>query len=349
MYKNYQVVVNTAAGRRRYMQYLIPYIVESKIVDRYDIWINTHNGADIEFFKQMAEAFPVINLVWQPDGIVNGIASINAFYKQCIEPNTIYFKLDDDIVWMEPRLIEKMVQFRVDNPQYFLVSPLVINNALSTYLLEINKKIKLDRYYNSSANHPILWNSGIFATSLHLWFIQNHLANERWSTLYVGKKEMAMTRFSINAILWFGDEMRKFNGVVPGDDEEFLSCIYPTLNGISNAWNGDAIVSHFAFFTQRQHLDKAGILEMYGAQMQQEWTNNDAKKQIFQQVHSIMQTIQQNEAKYLANPSPYKTIIVSRNIKQILKSLLPTWLTRWIHDFRGSKPRQYILTSEDQE
>ena len=54
MYKNYRVVVNTAAGRRRYMQYLIPYIVSSDIVDRYDIWINTHNGADIEFFKQVA-------------------------------------------------------------------------------------------------------------------------------------------------------------------------------------------------------------------------------------------------------------------------------------------------------
>lgn len=82
MYKNYKVVVNTAAGRRRYMQYLIPYIVSSEIVDRYDIWINTHNGADIEFFKQVAAKFPVVNLVWQPDGVVNGNASINAFLQK---------------------------------------------------------------------------------------------------------------------------------------------------------------------------------------------------------------------------------------------------------------------------
>ena len=45
MYQEYKIVVNTAAGRRRYMQYLIPYIVSSEIVDRYDIWVNTHNGA----------------------------------------------------------------------------------------------------------------------------------------------------------------------------------------------------------------------------------------------------------------------------------------------------------------
>lgn len=113
MYKNYKVVVNTAAGRRRYMQYLIPYIVASPIVDRYDIWVNTHNGADIEFFKQIAEKFPVVNLVWQPDGVVNGNESINAFYKACVEPETIYFKLDDDVVWMEPGLIEKWCSFEL--------------------------------------------------------------------------------------------------------------------------------------------------------------------------------------------------------------------------------------------
>ena len=50
MYQNYKVVVNTAAGRRRYMQYLIPYVLASDIVDRYDLWINTMNCQDIAFF-----------------------------------------------------------------------------------------------------------------------------------------------------------------------------------------------------------------------------------------------------------------------------------------------------------
>ena len=117
MYNNYKIVVNTAAGRRRYMQYLIPYIVSSEVVDRYDIWINTHNMADIEFFKVLAQKYPVINLVWQPDGVVNGVSTINAFYKDCIEEKTIYFKLDDDIVWMEPNLIEKRIKFRIENPE----------------------------------------------------------------------------------------------------------------------------------------------------------------------------------------------------------------------------------------
>lgn len=326
MYKNYRVVVNTAAGRRRYMQYLIPYIVSSDIVDRYDIWINTHNGADIEFFKQVAARFPVINLVWQPDGVVNGNASINAFYKDCVETDTIYFKLDDDIIWMEPRLIEKMVEFRIENPQFFLVTPLVINNSLSTYLLEMDKKIKLNDYYNASASHPILWRSGIFAQELHEWFLSKYLKTRKWEELHLGKKEMGMTRFSINAVLWFGDEMSSFGGIVPGDDEEFLSCIYPTRQGISNAWNGDAIVAHFAFFTQREQLDKANILEKYGKACCEQAMEDKRLDESFKEVKRILNEVNADEQKLSQRKSPYQRVTTPITWRNRLKKMLPSWV-----------------------
>lgn len=326
MYKNYRIVVNTAAGRRRYMQYLIPYIVSSDIVDRYDIWVNTHNGADIEFFKRIATWFPVVNLVWQPDGVVNGNASINAFYKDCIETDTIYFKLDDDIIWMEPGLIEKMVDFRISNPHFFLVTPLVINNSLSTYLLEINEKIKLDDYYNASAGHPVLWRSGIFAQELHEWFLNRYLKTEKWEELHIGKKEMGMTRFSINAVLWFGEEMRKFGGIVPGDDEEFLSCIYPTRQGMSNAWNGDAIVAHFAFFTQREQLDKVNILEKYGKICYEQATANNRLNESFRDVKHILDEVNANEYKLIQRESPYRRVDVPVTRRSRMKKLLPSWV-----------------------
>ncbi|MGM9767306.1 MAG: hypothetical protein ACI3Z0_02425 [Candidatus Cryptobacteroides sp.] len=337
MYKEYKVVVNTAAGRRRYMQYLIPYIVSCPIVDRYDIWINTHNGADIEFFKQVATKFPVVNLVWQPDGIVNGNASINAFYKACVESDTIYFKLDDDIVWMEPGLIEKMVAFRVENPQYFVVSPLVINNSLSTYLLQISGKIKLDQYYSSASAHPILWKNGNFACELHHWFIDKYLKTEKWSVLHLGKKEMGMTRFSINAILWFGDEMKKFGGVVPGDDEEFMSCIYPTGQGLSNAWNGDAVVAHFAFFTQRQALDRMGILEKYGDLCLRMWARDPEMKSISDKVQQVMTDIQQNQLELENRPSPYKYGAKRKVPYSTIKKIIPDFVLEVLRQRREEK------------
>lgn len=92
MYSGYKIVCCTAAGRMRYMQYIFPYVLASDIVDRYDIWVNTTNMQDIEYFKLMAERYSKIRLVWQPDGVCNGISSINAFYRYCVEPDSIYIK-----------------------------------------------------------------------------------------------------------------------------------------------------------------------------------------------------------------------------------------------------------------
>ena len=53
MYQNYKVVVNTAAGRRRYMQYLVPPILNADIVDRYDIWAVSYTHLDV--YKRQPE------------------------------------------------------------------------------------------------------------------------------------------------------------------------------------------------------------------------------------------------------------------------------------------------------
>lgn len=286
MYRNYKIIANTAAGRHRYMQYLVPFILASEVIDRYDIWVNTENSVDIEFFKMLAKKYPKVNLCWQPDGIIDGNKSINAFYRDCVEEDTIYFKMDDDIVWMEPDAIKKMVDFRIDNPHYFLVSPLVINNSLSTYLLQVRNKITLREYYKASASHKLLWKNANFAKELHEWFFHSYLSKERYSYLHVGKQEMAMTRFSINAILWFGSEMKKIKGEVPGDDEEFLSCIYPTSKGLGNCWNGDVLMAHFAFFPQRELLDQTGVLDLYGVYIATH--KNEAQYNYYVEVQKIL-------------------------------------------------------------
>lgn len=167
MYKGFQIIACTAAGRRRYMRLLVPYVVSCDIVDRYDIWVHTHNGADIAFFQRLASKYSKINLVWQPDGIVGGNETINPFYKNCIDEDAIYFKVDDDVIWMEENAIKKMVDFRIDNPEYFLVSPLVINNPLCTYALEASGKLRIKQYQAASPFGELIWKSGQFAYELH--------------------------------------------------------------------------------------------------------------------------------------------------------------------------------------
>jgi hypothetical protein len=335
MIDNYKIVCNTAAGRRRYMQYLIPFVVASDIVDRYDIWINTVNIQDIEFFKILSEKFSKINLVYQPDGIVDGNRSISAFYRQCIEDDTIYFKLDDDIIWMEPGIFDKMVRFRIDNPDYFIVSPLVINNAICTYIMQNAGTIKLDKYYPARADEKTLWKNGQFSAQLHEWFLTTQLHDRQYENLYCGKHLVAMNRLSINSILWFGHEMGKFRGIIHGDDEEFLSVIKPTELGSVNCINGDALVVHFAFYTQRKLLDKLDILNRYGTFLHKEWEDDALMSTISQTVQAVIYEVEKHSSKKSS---------LQKNIAKWTVKALKSYPVQQIKNILPSKKRKkYIL------
>lgn len=326
------------------MQYLIPPILHSEVVDRYDIWINTNDMVDIEFFKLLAQKYSKINLAWQPDNVVDWVKTINAFYRACTEPDTIYMKLDDDVVWLEPELFDKMVKFRVDHPDYFLVSPLVINNALCTYLLQINDKIKLRKYYDACCSHPVLWESGYFAADLHHWFLDNYLRTDKYRELYTGEHPMAMTRFSINCILWFGEMMKAFNGIVPGDDEEFLSCIKPTQLGLSNCINGDAVISHFAFGPQREILDRQGILDSYGEFLHQEWNKDASLNAINQKVQEAIRDVNSRTAQLRTLSSPYTKVRKKPSIGRNINKRVPKNLRRGVKTLFEREHRRFIVT-----
>ena len=208
---------------------------------------------------------------------------------------------------MEDSAIEKMVKFRVENPQYFLVSPLVINNAQSTYLLQVCDKLKLNKYYNSAADNNILWRSGEFASQLHQWFLKI-IEDDSLKELHIGSHPMALCRFSINSIMWFGKDLAKIKGIVPGDDEEFMSCILPSKMGWINCWNADVILAHFAFYTQREQLDKCRILEKYGIVNYEYFKEKEELDEINTTVQKVMTIITSTESQLMQNPSPYSNI-----------------------------------------
>src|SRR6185312_15673304 len=123
MFEGYRVVAVTPAGRRRYMELLVPQILASNLVDRYDIWVNTADPADIAFFEGLAAKYDRVRLVPQPDGKAPGVPAIHGFHRLAMDVDTIYVRFDDDIVWLEPGFFEALLRFRVDHPHYFLVMP----------------------------------------------------------------------------------------------------------------------------------------------------------------------------------------------------------------------------------
>src|SRR5262245_31528558 len=110
------------------MRLLVPQVLSSPLVDRYDLWVNTAVPADVAFLRGLGRLDPRVRLVPQPDGAPASVEAIGAFSRLAMDDDTVYVRLDDDVVWLEPGFFETLLAFRVAHPEYFLVSPLVVNN-----------------------------------------------------------------------------------------------------------------------------------------------------------------------------------------------------------------------------
>lgn len=325
MKEGYNIIVNTAAGRRRYLQYLIPLVISNNVIDRYDLWVNTTDKVDIAFLERMATLFPKINLIWQPDGIINGVQSINAFYKYCCDENTIYIKLDDDIIWLEPNFFDELIDFRINNPDYFLVSPLVINNDISTYILQANNLIKFNNYFEAKS-YNLKWYNGYFAKELHDWFFSKYLIQNKYKHLHCGHFDISLNRYAINAVSWFGQDFKLFNGEVIGDDEEFLTVIYPTQKQKRHCFDCNIIAVHFSFSMQREILDQTDILSKYKSYFQKKENTSETFAAIYNQIQIHLIEIEKDKHNIMKKelPHSYKQISLSENKiwKKILSKIL---------------------------
>lgn len=286
MYGKYKVVCVTAAGRRRYLKYLIPMVLSSTLVDRYDLWINTNDHCDVEFMRRMCAAHDKLNFVRQPEEHCNGVYTLLSFWRHCQEQDTIYIRLDDDIIWLEPDFFEKLLKFRVEHRDYLFVSPLIINNAKCNYLLEMAGRLKLDRYVHSDCCGRLFWEEGYFAKELHEWFIDNYLEGDR-SELYIGEQPIALCRFSINCMAWFGEDLKGMALQHEQQEEVYIIEILPVELHKSNCFFCDAIAVHYAFWKQRAVMDRTGLLGKYGASLEKRWKTDPVAEELYESAKRV--------------------------------------------------------------
>jgi len=263
--KQYKVVVVTPAGRKKYMEILFYYILlQQQIIDEYRIWVNTVNQEDINWFKELQSKYPnLVTLEYLPVGIeVNGNLTICDFFKNAIDEETIYLRLDDDIVWMENNFIEKMIKFRIDNPDYFLIFGNIINNAVIDHIHQKNG-VNYSKFIKNDCLCKVGWGDASLCEEKHRIFlskIPNNIDVYKFQ-----KYETIGQRISINAICWFGKDLKEFSGIVnKGHGEEpWLSEVAPGLKNKKICVNGNALCSHYSFWVQREHMDKTDILQKY--------------------------------------------------------------------------------------
>lgn len=282
-YRDYRVEVFIPAGRKRVMSILLDNLSRfQNIVDTVQVWLNTDEDQVED--RAWLESLPDIYGEWiqlkqltdeqyaiRPKQLRTGL-----FYADnTVDEKTIYVRMDDDIVFIDDDFFTNLLDFRIDNPDYFLVMANIINNSIVSYIQQEVLHTIPSTYGSIEAfcMDSVSWGSGPFATTLHKTLI-NHIRNDTVSDMFFDHADLKdAARFSISCFCFFGKDFAKFNGVIgqrrPGvlrfDEEVWLCEIYPTMNRKLNTICGTALVAHYSFMRQRPYLDKTDVLETYRA------------------------------------------------------------------------------------
>jgi hypothetical protein len=264
MYSGYKVVACTPAGRRRYLEILSQYIAANRgVVDEWHLWLNTAEPGDVAYIESLAESQPEfvkIKRCGTPTANGYGVAK---YYHYCIDDGTVYLKIDDDVVFVDRDCIPRLVQCKLNHPDSFLVFANTINNAVCSHILRRIGAIPISFGFVAwDAADPLGWASPEFARDLHEHFLRNSGDLERF--YYPDYHLYDYIRFSINFFAWTGADFRRHFGGTD-DDECYLSVQMPRELSRYNIICGNALASHFAYYTQRVLLDSTDILAKYKA------------------------------------------------------------------------------------
>ncbi|MEI8208708.1 MAG: glycosyltransferase family A protein [Methylococcales bacterium] len=263
--REHRIIVVTPAGRKAYLEILKTYILKDESIDEWILWDNCRLESDRIYIKNLAKNHTKIKIITQKstDGTNQ---AINQFYKTSSDKNVFYIKIDDDIVYLPEHFGQSLYnEALIDRYKYTYWSPLVVNNAICSWLLKYHSKLKIDASLMASAACNTGWKSPEFAECLHKTFITAHRENTI-NLFHVPNFDISLARFSINCIGFFGQEVAALGDSfcpLDADDEEYISAVLPSKTGRPGRIIGNIIVSHFSFFTQENYLIKTGVLNSY--------------------------------------------------------------------------------------
>ena len=260
-------IVVTPAGRKRYLEILHKNLHKCKDeFDEWVIWVNTDNSEDINFMEYLSSTYDYINLQYSevpvdPNG--SHTATICKFFEKCIDENSVYLRVDDDVVFIEKYSIKKLFEFRIENEQYFLVFGNILNNALVTHLYQQKNIVTNLPNVSYNCEDENGWRNGYFAVNLHNIFLDKAYEGKVSDFFMENWVLSNFERCSINSISWLGKTFKTFNGEVGSAEEIWLSSDKPKELNMPNIIFGDSLFSHYAFAPQRPSLEQTNILERY--------------------------------------------------------------------------------------
>jgi hypothetical protein len=247
---------------------LIPQLLAEDGWDEMHVWMNTNNHDDLVFLSQLPKLDSRIKLQFLDCLAKTHVA--DGYYQQsrvagnlgewwpkhCTDPDAIYVRFDDDIVFVEPGTVQALVQARLEYPDPYLIFPTIINNGIMAFFLEEEGKLKNPTYksYSPYVFDPLIWSADL-CFDIHDQFLKGAVKHGV-EHFHMRNREIAPQHISINCMTYFGKDIASWGGKFDHNGEEgFITCQVPYWARRNLMVLGSKVVSHFAFSPQRAHWE----------------------------------------------------------------------------------------------
>lgn len=200
-----------------------------------------------------------------PYGNGMGGARLASFWRLLEDdPKTIYLRFDDDIVWMADDAVQRLLDFRIDHPDFFLVFANTLNNSLCSHLHQRLGALPPAPFLEYTCCGERSWRRWETADEVHRRFFEAMECGQLDRFKFPAWELVGYERFSINCMAWFGADNRAIRDRMTDSEEICLTEQIPRQLGRRNVIVGDALVSHFAYYPQREALEaNTGWLSRY--------------------------------------------------------------------------------------
>lgn len=273
-----RIVAWTPFGRRRTYSILIKYLerdVRRGLIDEVWAYMNTDpvgQEGDITYAHELSEQFSWFHLKHRPEGINLGHLPKQRYtglaYREMIDPDTVFLRLDDDVIYVHEAAVENLVRARVEMPAPVAIFPVIFNNAICSHFLQACGKVPREwGEVGLYCMDPVGWASGPFAVQVHELLL-SHIEAGTVEELYL-YQDFSLppgTQFSVSCFASLGSMyagLEQPGVLVPSEEESWHTVHQPMATGRPNILRGDAIVSHYSFFTQHPFLNETNLLERY--------------------------------------------------------------------------------------
>lgn len=274
-----RVVVWCPYGRKRTVSILIKYLerdVLRGLIDEVWLYLNTDpdQTEDLKYAYELKKAYEWVKIKKRPDGVPRRTPkqrNSGYAYRYMIEPNTIYVRFDDDIIYVHDDAIKNLVEAKIRMETTLACFPIIWNNAVVSWYLQQCDKIPFEfgEVGSPYCMDPMGWANGEFAVKMHNLLLAKIEAKDVES-LYL-HHDMALAprqQFSVSCFALDSADMLTLSppGVLDYDEEEhWLTVHRPLRIGKDNIIVGNALVSHYTFFPQSRIVNATNILDRYRA------------------------------------------------------------------------------------